>query len=346
MTNTKPHPSNSIPTDPGDQGSSRWSIGMSLILHVSLLLILFFMFRPSDVAGRGEELRQASVVLVKQDSNQETEYLEETDVPESNSPAAESQPVATLADSAPPELKLPELEDVLGPITAADTPTVSANQLAVPTKRNHSSEFELTEEDLEMIRREQRLVQSRKPVGQPATLNVFGSGDMTGRTFVFVLDRSQSMGTGGLGVLSRARKELKIAVSQLADHHSFQVVGYNDRTITISRRALLNANHANKQLVPEFIGNMVAFGPTKHEQGLIGALAFRPDAIVLMTDGGAPGLNETVLKRIRLMARGKTQIHCVQFGIGPNQNKDNFMLKLAEQNNGSFNYINVNNWSK
>ena len=116
--------------------------------------------------------------------------------------------------------------------------------------------------------------------------------------------------------------------------------------MTIGQRALLPINPENVKQLPEFISNLVAFGPTNHEYGLLGALAFQPDVIVLMTDGGFPELNETVLKRMNRMARGKTQIHCVQFGTGPLQKSDNFMTKLAEQNDGSFRYINVNRWNK
>ena len=48
---------------------------------------------------------------------------------------------------------------------------------------------------------------------------------MTGRRFVFILDRSQSMGGQGLGVLSQAQNELSEAISRLQENH--QLLIYN-----------------------------------------------------------------------------------------------------------------------
>jgi Ca-activated chloride channel family protein len=216
----------------------------------------------------------------------------------------------------------------------------------VPNTANSNSHYQLSEEDLKLIKSEQRLIQARAPAGDPTTISVFGSGGMTGRSFVFVIDRSYSMGSQGLGVIDAAKKQLSAAINQLEPHHTFQIVGYHETTHTMLRRQLLPANDANKKQVPGHISSMSAFGATDHENGLIAAVAFKPDVIVLMTDAGHPELNSGQLKMIKQLAPRGCQIHCIQFGIGSLQKTTNFMTKMAEQNDGSFRYIDVTQWKK
>ena len=197
-----------------------------------------------------------------------------------------------------------------------------------------------------MIAKEQRELKALQPKGPPASISVFGSGELKGQRFVFVIDRSQSMGSQGLGVLKRAVKELSTAINQLEDYHQFQIVAYNDRTITMSRREMLPASEFNKKQAPEFINGLIAFGGTSHDYGLYAALAFHPDVVVLMTDAGFPELNGGQLNEMKIMSRGKVQIHTIQFGSGPFQVDDNFMKQLALQSQGSFRYIDVNQWYK
>ncbi|MDG1873553.1 MAG: VWA domain-containing protein, partial [Mariniblastus sp.] len=278
--------------------------------------------------------------------NQKVEYLNESDLAQETENKSEIKPIDPSA-LPPPALaapmKAPDRPDLPG-FAPSD---FDANEMAdVPAKSENQSQYQLSEEDLKLIREDQRLVKSRKPVGNPATLNVFGSGNLTGRSFVFVLDRSKSMGGGGLGVIEAARTELGAAINQLEPHHKFQIVGYHERTVTIAKRQLLLATENNKQLVPTFIRNLAAFGATNHENGLVSAIAFKPDVIVLLTDGGYPELNQSQLKIMKRMAGPKCSIHCVQFGIGALQTQANFMTKLASQNQGSFNYIDVMKWKE
>ena len=116
--------------------------------------------------------------------------------------------------------------------------------------------------------------------------------------------------------------------------------------MTITKRKLLAATDENKKLVPTFIANLAAFGGTNHENGLVSAIAFRPDVIVLMTDGVSPVLNENKLKMFKRMAGRGCSINCIQFGVGSLQQRVNFMTKMAEANSGTFRYIDVTEWKK
>ncbi|MGI9519476.1 MAG: VWA domain-containing protein, partial [Pirellulaceae bacterium] len=206
-------------------------------------------------------------------------------------------------------------------------------------------DIRLTPEQQKMLAAESAAIEARRPRGPPTSLSVFGSGQMTGRKFVFVMDRSKSMGAQGLNVINAAASELGAAISSLEDHHQFQIVAYHHMPLTIGPRELLNATEDHKGEVAEFITNLAAFGGTEHEGALFMALSMNPDVVVLLTDGGLPSLNESQLTRIRRAADG-AQIHCIQFGSGPSQNSNTFMQKLAVQNVGSYRYIDVSTWSE
>jgi hypothetical protein len=324
-------------------------IGMSFLTHVFLVFFLILLGYCYSSPGSGDgELRRAGIVLSVQTDDRETKYLDETDLAqetESDAEIEQSNPAAVPPPAISSQFEAPDRPELPGFESLTDT-DIDANQMAVVPNANSASEYELSESDLKLIKSEQRLLRLRAPKGDPATISVFGSGGMTGRSFVFVIDRSHSMGSQGLGVIMAARKELSAAINQLQPHHHFQIVGYHERTVTMSNRQLLPATPENQAAVPGHIANLSAFGSTNHENGLIAAAAFKPDVIVLLTDGGYPELNAGQLSMIKRIVPKGCQIHCVQFGIGSLQKKLNFMTRLADQNDGTFRYIDVSEWKK
>lgn len=325
-------------------------MGMSFLTHlllaVFLILLGYFYTGPSATEGK---LRRAGVVLAVQTDNQETEYLDESDLPQDDAEVSEleqSNPASNPPPALAAQVETPDRPELPGVESLQDADLDANRMTEVPNNSNSNSHYPLSEKDLKLIAAEQRLLKSRAPAGDPTTISVFGSGGMTGRSFVFVIDRSYSMGNQGLGVIDQAKRQLTEAINQLEPHHTFQIVGYHESTHTMLRRQLLHADDANKQAVPGHIASMLAFGSTDHENGLIAAVAFKPDAIVLLTDGGYPELNEGQLQMIKRLAPRGCQIHCIQFGIGSLQKTTNFMTKLAEQNDGSFRYIDVTKWKK
>ena len=326
----------------------KWqSLIMSLVAHTLLGIFLILCCFSDNKNQSPEKTRVASIVLTVEDENSPTEYLEETDVVKQLDDVAEPVPAAaaTALDTAPPmNLTAIEVPNRPGMAPVESLVFDASGMSNVPARPRSKREFQLSKKDLALIEADRKLIRSRMPVGEPTTINVFGSGSLTGRDFVFVIDRSHSMGSGGLGVIHASRKELSIAINQLQPNHKFQIVGYHDNSVTMSTRNMLPATDENKRDVANFIGELAAYGGTNHEGGLVTGLAFRPDVIVFMTDGGYPELNATKLKMVQKWAGTKTQIHCVQFGAGPIQKKINFMTKMAAQNNGSYRYINVNKW--
>ncbi len=348
--NSKPLPASQA--DLGERAANSWRpMLLSFLTHffLVLLLVLFGFFNRS--AAPEGDLRRAGIVLSATNAEKETEYLNEKDLAEESSEDAQSESVeASVAPPpAPPSLSNPVTQDLpdLPGMEALNPNQFDANQMAEsPRQADTSTHYELSEDDLKLIAADQRLINSRKPVGEPATLSVFGAGGLKGRSFVFVIDRSQSMGASGLGVIQAAHIELTAAIDQLQPHHKFQIVGYHERTVTISKRQLLNATAENKKLVPEFIRKLAAFGGTNHENGLFAAIAFKPDVIVLMTDGGYPELNDWKIAELDRMSKKGSSIHCIQFGVGALQEQINFMTKLSAKTSGSFRYVDVMKWNK
>ena len=297
-------------------------------------------------SGRTRSLSRNRADCPIEQARRKKEYLDE-EAFEAKQELSES--ASTSASSQPSQTPAPELES--NPSSAKlDLPglnfdsTNDASQMTAPAGRGLEPSYELSDEARAIIAAEQAARDALRPAGPSTSLSVFGTGQMEGRSFLFLLDRSTSMGSKGLGVVQAARKELTAAVEKLDSHHKFQIVGYNNKTTFMKASRLLNASRENKLEVPNYISNMTAFGPTDHYTGLISAIKYRPDVIVLLTDGGSPGLNEQQLKLIRNECRGQTQIHCVQFGLGPQRHEDEFMGLLAAQNGGTFRYVDVNEW--
>ncbi len=317
------------------------SLVISLSFHgilLALAIVLFSLFRP---APPEEPVRRGSIVLTSIDENNEEQFLTEDDVEEE----FEEQMAATApAAQAAPALEMPEIENLPGPPPIEANPSVT--EMANESLTNApTAEYELSDADLAEIAREQRRLKARAPKGDPTSVSIFNGTRLSGRRFVFIIDRSQSMGGQGLGVLSEAQTELTNAINQLQPNHSFQIVAYHSRTVTIAKREMLPATKENKALVKPFLQRLAAFGSTEHTYGISAALAFKPDAVVLLTDGGYPELTAAELTDIRRSA-GKAEFHCIQFGLGSQQKSTNFMTKIASQCNGTFRYIDVRTWDQ
>ncbi len=319
---------------------------MSVVVHL-LALVSFALFYqgatrtlPSDVVDE----RPVSVVLARADINDEVEYFEQTDevapVSHAAQPSSESPPLPSDLSDSPPldvDIKLP------GPLDANIGESLSDSLVAVPSLDPAARRPILPGEgDAEILAEElARRKKNAGPKGPPGEVGIFGSGGVAGHSFVFVIDRSKSMGSQGLGVLSAARHELQMALARLKENHQFQIIAYHHKTVMVHERRLLKATDENKEKVVEFFAGLAAFGSTSHESALYSALRLKPDVIFFLNDGGDPHLNASQIDQITSRAGRRTTIHCLQFGLGPNSDKDNFMMKLARRNRGTYRYVDM-----
>jgi hypothetical protein len=177
----------------------------------------------------------------------------------------------------------------------------------------------------------------------PGETSMFGV-EAKGGKFVYVLDRSGSMGIDGGRPLAAVKAELLRSLEKLDTVHQFQIVFYNERprvfnpTGTPGRLAFGTAQ--NKAEVRRFVESVTADGGTDHEEAVLTAVRMHPDVIFFLTDGDDPKLNARQLARIDRLGPGIT-IHTIEFGTGAKRDPGSFMVKLARQSGGRHVYIDV-----
>ena len=171
--------------------------------------------------------------------------------------------------------------------------------------------------------------------------SLFGtSGE--GYKFVYVFDRSGSMGGSGTRSLRAVKKELQKSLANLDTVHQFQIIFYNDTvrvfnpTGTPGRLPFATEQTKNEAL--RFIHSTSAEGGTRHEDAIKMAIRLRPDVIFLLTDGDEPRLSRRQLESIERQAAGIT-INTIEFGPGPEPATPSFLKTLAEENGGQYAYV-------
>jgi len=345
------HPSLVSPTS--QRRLPAWVV--SLCIHAVLFVLLGVFMRPQRVGmpADSEPQRESQVVLVRNTDGKQTEYFLDSSPDEKSAENTEENEVEKASDSRAASAQSP-----LPPAAAAkalvnletDLPLPrqhdigdSGNLLVTPNLTGGSGRpFLPGPSDAEFISAEQALRAARGPKGDSVGVSLFSGPPAEGRSFVFVIDRSRSMGEEGLGALNAAANELATQLAALKSNHTFQIIAYHHIPLYMSdERDLLEATGANKNLGPTFIREISAFGGTNHEVALLAALRLETDVIFFMTDGGDPYLSAGQMERIRRRASGKTAIHCVQFGFGDDPPEEKFMQELAAQNAGGYSYVNM-----
>ncbi len=114
------------------------------------------------------------------------------------------------------------------------------------------------------------------PKGPTANVSLFGGAPAVGRTFVFVIDRSNSMGGDGLGALALADREFNRALAELTPAHKFQIVAYHHQRVFFGDRELVPATDANKRLVSQFMRRPGSFRRNRSHDGAASGAVLRP----------------------------------------------------------------------
>lgn len=187
----------------------------------------------------------------------------------------------------------------------------------------------------------------RRPValsGGKARTSVYGL-EGEGHRFVYVFDRSASMGSGSNSPFASAKRELLKSLDNLGDTHQFQIIFYNERptAMNIGRQygGMLFADAQGKQRAQKYIASIMSEGGTQHGEALEEALKLSPDVIFFLTDADQPELSAERLARIKRRNSGRTSIHTIEFGLGARLSRDNFLAKIARQNGGKYVYIDI-----
>ena len=99
-------------------------------------------------------------------------------------------------------------------------------------------------------------------------------------------------------------------------------------------------NDAGKEQAEQFVRGIQASGGTSHLEALRLALGMSPDVVFFLTDADRPPLTDAELGRVVRWNRGAT-IHCIEFGVGPQRQEENFLVRLARQHRGQHVYVDV-----
>ncbi|MBW8883576.1 MAG: VWA domain-containing protein [Planctomycetia bacterium] len=320
---------------------------LSVAIHLLVAITGSLLIGGAITKTRDESPRTAEIVLARRTADH-TEYFADEGTSQRHSTmkpigieaaaGVESGGGAMTADQ-PPLVAGIALPDLAGNLPIGDA-TIATPQLG---GRRGQPRLPVNPLDEAAILAEDALIPREKlPTGPTAQLSLFGSASAEGRSFVFVIDHSNSMGGEGLGAIQAAAKELAAHINQLTDQQTFQVVAYNQAVAYLTDRELIPATAENKRKLVTFVANLAAYGQTEHTRGLLAALRLKPEVIFLLTDGGDPPLDPGQLRLIREEAAPRTAIHCLHFGRGPQSDTKNFLARLAAENRGSYVYIDMN----
>lgn len=306
----------------GPPGSSRWRrpLLFSLLAHVTLGLgwwaYCLWSFVPVPVAADG----------IKDNRVPEVEEEYDVAVMDVDVPLVRPRP----AKAVPPTVDPPE------PV-AITTPSV---QPPGPVSSGHSPGGTVAES----------VPGSTLPAGPVGPVAGTGgtSGPTTtffevpaqGRSVVYVIDRSCSMGSGGQ--LDRARREVLTSLARLPESVRFQIIAYNRRPESPrvgARTELLPATQENKDRAAQFLRALVAEGGTEHFPALDLALRLKPDVIYFLTD--ADDLKPEEVRALTQINAGRSAIHAIELNTS-NQGRPNMpMQALTGQNHGHYQAVDL-----
>ena len=309
---------------------------LSALIHGMFLVCLIVLSQskgcqPGYPGEGGDSFRQVGVYLISGETDDEPPPNDS----ETSDAAAETIQTpaefaeSPLLDEPPIELSLPELsgEPILG---IGAPPALSTGGVSSPSLGTDGV--------------------LGPPPSTGAALggatSLFGITD-AGRRFVYVLDRSGSMSDHGAFRVAQA--ELMASLENLEATQQFQVIFYNKAPIALvprdARAEMFRGIGTHRLEVRRQIDAIRPDGGTGHLDALKMALNMSPDVIFFLTDAAEPAPTSDELADINKRNVGGARIHCIEFGEGPSlhsaRGPKNFLQKLADQNDGQYQYRDV-----
>jgi hypothetical protein len=319
----------------GGESTTLLATALSVAMHAVVLLVLACAWRQGPTGELAEPQRRVTIVL----------RPVERVIPAHEPSAASTARSSTRANS----FVLPEAADIsllgAGGFELPNRTSVGAGTSVAETaeqftrRGRHGGTIPTGVDARAIVADEVARLQSKPPQGASARVSVFGGPAVEGRSFIFLIDRSHSMGS--MGAWSAAENELINALRDLRPEHRFQVIASGHECVYLNRRELLPATEDNKRSVADHLRGFVPFGGTRHEMALSSALRHSPDVVFLFTDGGDPGMTESQIRRVTELAGGRTAIHCVAFGWQERRDETLFLDRLARENRGTSAYVDL-----
>lgn len=314
---------------------------LSVIAHLLFLLALSWYLQnwQRPPAGFGDEpTRTVGIRAVAPGEVQLTEPQQPNPSnPDSSPEAATDLDLQQLTATLPPAFEETSTSSENAPpnppIIGAGTPASVATTAGSTTSPNPS-----------------RITQrSGQAAGQPAVTGIPGTAFMGikdhATRVVFVIDCSGSMLFHN--AMRVAKSELAGSLQSLDAGQQFQVLFYNEFITYLKLKneaqpRLYFATEINRTLAKQQISGIQPDHGTQHLPAIKMALKLGPEVIYLLTDADEPELSSAERKEIDKLNQGRTRIHCIEFGKGSELNGvDNFLKKLARENEGSYRYVDV-----
>jgi hypothetical protein len=329
--------------EPARRAWPAWA--MSTILHVTLLVALALLIQAKPQADdQPEAPRSVGIVLAQ--LSQDVPYFSE-DTAQSRSTTEAASASASNSPHGENDSPLPDAAEAAA-LSSADLPgeaeigAANAQGLIQDLVGSGGGRPSILPGlgDAEILANDPLLNRPVVQLGPTADMRVFGAKS-TGRSFIFLIDRSKSMGGDGLGAIEAAEHELQRGLASLSPSQTFQIIAYN-QSLAASSDKLVPADGAQQQAAAKFLAGIVAHGQTEHYMALAAALRAGPEVIYILSDAGEPPLNEPQIRELTLRAKGRTTIHCIQFGWGElPAEPPAFLRQLARLNGGGFVYVDM-----
>jgi len=291
--------------------------GISLAIHCVILLALTAVTWPSRGTVNGNE-SFADIIAEDQGGNVElgqsepqpiriaSEQLTVSDLPVN---AAELQETTELVEEALVETpkSVPELE----------LDTLIGMESSAPSKAEKTSDSW------------DSLVAGGGTSAR-GTASFFGL-QVRGSRFVYVVDYSASMSGGKL---QAAKVELIRSVNALSRNMQFYIIFYDHKFQAMPTNRLARATIGNKRKFLEWAAQIGGGGSTDPTDAMMHALALKPDAVWLLSDGRFSANAGDAIRQAN--PRARIQVHTIGF----HKNADEELLKrIARENRGKYRFV-------
>ena len=288
----------------------------SVVFHAIVLLLIFLALRSGMGSGTARGTRQTDDVGIVLSESQKLEQDKKDVLEEDNSRVEERQPN--------------ELEQ----------PDQTSNLENVAQRLLPSNEIGASSETASLTSKLGVAPNTSSSAGNDGQTVGFGDVKGSGKKFVYVLDRSDSMRWKGGAPMRRAVTDAIASINSLDPKrgaNQFQIVVYNHDVETFDgAEALIDVNPENKSRAIRYLKSLVGTGGTKPENALAKAIKMRPDVVFFLTDADEE-LTPQTLEQIRDWRRSYKvkQICVVEFGKATDPKKKTFR-QLAGENNGVY----------
>lgn len=304
------------------------SWALSLCLHFVLFMLLLWVFKGQQIGvAAGEMFHEVGLYARFESSKSQPEpgLSEGESALHADRAAEEASALDAVPETAPDvRLELPTDAPILGP--------GPSGRPATPSEPRDNVKIAATGQP----------APARGETGGGGSTRFFGTSAQ-GSKFVYVIDSSGSMSNhNAIGV---ARAELMTSIQKLSSDKQFAIIFYDTHIHPMldaqGRLKYLTATEINRTMARKFINSVQPDGGTDHLAPLKEALQLAPDAIFFLTDAEEPQLTAGELNQVSQLNKGKSQIHTIEFGKGPELSVDNFLKKLARMSGGSHRYWDV-----